>query len=854
MIGCRVNEIMHSVTKYYIVDSCKRGQFLICLASLIYLIPLLLDASVTEGGDKIPNPYAWSSYEYPLTKDLAQGFFAGRYKNNVLLFPESVTTSSDKSTTTIYGFQFDDEHGEIEAMGEIDIDYSIALCLSSDYGIILVPHLTGLKEEILYLVRVDNQNHLNRRAIISLPERAEPLAGAHSAGRIYLLASVASDKVRLFSFDVTKNAAEWENLGIVPYDIGERPFLNAQFNGKGYSLICFANPNLKEVVGERRLAIYEYDIDENKWQTQRIRSKIKSVPDPQFSFVAGTGHVVYFAEDRRSNSGRIFAFHTNTRTLVEIDSNYPWKDLESVVTNGEELLFLQRNRDRLTINRAQPNLTEAHKLAIFDYLTLLCYFVLLVWMGVFFSKRTKDTNDYFKAGGRIPGWAAGISIFATKISAVTFVATPAITYGRDWLYFGTLLGPAFAALLAIRFVLPFYCGLNLTTAYEYLEKRFHVSVRTLGALFYIVYQGLKMGVLVLLPSIVLSVVTGINIYLCILLIGVISTLYTYMGGIEAVIWTDVIQVIVMLFGALLVIFVALSGSGLDVKQSIDVLSNYNKIKFVDFSVSLRDVTILTVLLYWGGSLNIYMAEQSLVQRMVSTKGINEAAKALWTTAIVTVPFLMIIYFVGTAIFLFHYGNPEKIHLMMRQPDELLPWFIVKEITPGVAGIILGAIFAATMSSLDSGINSACTVLIKDVYQRFWRNWTEQDSLRLAKIVTIFLGIFGTCFALFLSTVKVTSIFDTFFMIISLMMGVMAGVFALGIFTVRGNAVGAFFGFVLGMGVQVTLKTGTDISFFIFQITGLVSSAGFGYLFSCIFTGGPRHVQGLTIFTRDSKLD
>ncbi|MEA3461766.1 MAG: sodium:solute symporter, partial [Bacteroidota bacterium] len=169
---------------------------------------------------------------------------------------------------------------------------------------------------------------------------------------------------------------------------------------------------------------------------------------------------------------------------------------------------------------------------------LILYFAALIWIGFFFSRRQKNTDDYFKGGGRVPWWAAGLSIFGTALSAITFMAIPAKSYATDWAYIWLNASILVAAPLVVFFFIPLYRRLKITTAYEYLEIRFNLFLRLAGSISFILFQVGRMGVVLFLPAIALNVVTGIDIYVCILLMGLLSLLYTFMGGIEAVIWTD----------------------------------------------------------------------------------------------------------------------------------------------------------------------------------------------------------------------------------------------------------------------------------------------------------------------------
>ncbi|MCC6489555.1 MAG: sodium:solute symporter, partial [Candidatus Hydrogenedentes bacterium] len=196
--------------------------------------------------------------------------------------------------------------------------------------------------------------------------------------------------------------------------------------------------------------------------------------------------------------------------------------------------------------------TLAHRsMTVLDYTVMGAYFALLLAMGFYFSKRTSTSADFFLGGKRVPWWAAGISIFGTLLSAITFLAVPATAFRSDWVYFiGNVVSIIVAPIIVYAY-LPFFRRLDVTTAYEYLEKRFNYGVRLFGSVAFLLFQLGRVGIVLYLPALMLSTATGLDVRVSILLMGVITTAYTVMGGIEAVIWTDVLQVIVLLGGALL---------------------------------------------------------------------------------------------------------------------------------------------------------------------------------------------------------------------------------------------------------------------------------------------------------------
>ncbi|MFC1601342.1 sodium transporter, partial [Candidatus Sumerlaeota bacterium] len=233
---------------------------------------------------------------------------------------------------------------------------------------------------------------------------------------------------------------------------------------------------------------------------------------------------------------------------------------------------------------------------VLNYIVVAVYLGALVLMGYYFSKREKSTDDFFKAGGRIPWWAAGLSIFGTQLSAITFMAIPAKSFATDWTWFIMNMTIIAVAPLIVLLFLPFYRRLNVTTAYEYIEKRFNVVVRLVASFMFMVFQFARIGIVLYLPSIALSIVTGIDIRVCIATMGLLSIAYTVMGGIEAVIWTDVIQVFVLLGGAILVLFLIPGHVDGGFAGMMSLAADAEKLRLFDFHFSLKSPTLWVLVL------------------------------------------------------------------------------------------------------------------------------------------------------------------------------------------------------------------------------------------------------------------
>lgn len=477
---------------------------------------------------------------------------------------------------------------------------------------------------------------------------------------------------------------------------------------------------------------------------------------------------------------------------------------------------------------------DAKHLGIIDMLVIGLYFLILSWMGYFFSKRQKSTEDYFKGGGRIPWWAAGLSIFGTALSAITFMAVPSKTFATDWSYFMHNMTIFLVAPVIVFWFIPFFRKLNVTTAYEYLESRFNLTIRLLGSLSFILFQIGRMGVVMFLPSIALNVVTGIDIFVCISLTGVVSMIYTIYGGIEAVIWTDVVQVIVLLGGAIFSLVLLISSIEGGIFGIFEIARVNDKFNIIDLELSLKRPTVWVMLL--GGifaNITTYGSDQTMVQRYLTTKTQKEAQKSVWTNAILTIPATLIFFFIGTMLFVFFKNYPIELNPTFENNDAIFPWYIVSELPTGISGLLIAGIFAAAMSSLSSSLNSAATSYAIDIHFRFgWNNKTNE--LRLARKATLIIGIIGILFAIMMATMDVKSLWDEFQKVLGLVIGSLGGVFLLGIFTKKANSKGVLIGILVSILVQVFVGITQPVHLMLYSATGVVSCFLAGYLASLFF--------------------
>ena len=483
-----------------------------------------------------------------------------------------------------------------------------------------------------------------------------------------------------------------------------------------------------------------------------------------------------------------------------------------------------------------------------NYCVLGAYLGILIILGFYFSKREKNTDDFFKAGGRVPWWAAGLSIFGTQLSAITFMAIPAKSFSTDWTWLTMNMTIVVVAPLIVFLFLPFYRRLNVTTAYEYIEKRFNVVVRLTASFMFMLFQLARIGIVLYLPSIALSVVTGIDIRMCITVMALLSIAYTVLGGIEAVIWTDVIQVFVLLGGAILVLFSIPNQIPGGFSGVIDLAAESEKFRLFDIHFSLKSPTLWVLLLGgMGANLISYGSDQTVIQRYLTTSNEKEAARGIWTNAILTVPASLIFFGLGTVLFVFYKTHPQSLGATLERSDALFPWFIVTQLPAGIAGLLIAGIFAAAMSSLDSSMNSVSAAFTTDFYRRFKsENNDDGHCLAVARIVTVVIGLTGMAFAMAMATWDIESLWGEFTKYIGLFGGGLGGLFLLAILTRCANSRGVMIGLAASAVLQYFLNVRNMVHGILFAATGLISCFVIGYLSSLLLPGDKKNLTGLTI--------
>jgi sodium-coupled monocarboxylate transporter 8/12 len=462
-------------------------------------------------------------------------------------------------------------------------------------------------------------------------------------------------------------------------------------------------------------------------------------------------------------------------------------------------------------------------ISIIDLLIAFAYIMGTIGIGIYFSRKQKSAKDFLYAG-RSMGWLpVGLSLMATLTSAVGYMAYPAGAFKGGLILLWMALSIPLSYPLIVYVFMPFYHKLKVVTAYEYLEKRFNDKVRALASIIFIIWRITWMAAVIYVPSLVLDVVSNGEIPLVpsIIVMGIIATVKTALGGAKAVMWGDVIHSFVMFLGLFVSLGFIINAVPGGLSEIWDTLVAGGKTKMTgqivgfneaDFTEKIRlylvtDFTVVSLIItYTVQKMGNYCVDQAMVQRYISAKSLKESQKGFYANAVSYLLYIFLVTAIGVGLFAVanHLQFPSGM-----SADNYFPYFIANVLPVGITGLMVAAIWAASLSSLDGGINSITTAILNDFYARYklkqynlevGENSEEEKArrLKLSRILTIVIGIAITFFAFFVGLLG--DIFNYSQSLINMFTGPLFGVFILGMFTKRATAEGALIGGFVGFAI------------------------------------------------------
>ncbi len=471
-----------------------------------------------------------------------------------------------------------------------------------------------------------------------------------------------------------------------------------------------------------------------------------------------------------------------------------------------------------------------------DLGVILAYLIGITWFGSRFRSNQKTLKDYFLGGRTAPWWAIAFSIVSAETSTLTVIGTPGIAFRGDLGFLQVVLGYLAARLVISTLFLPHYFRGEMYTAYELMQRRFGPNIRKLTAGSFLLLRSLAEGVRVFAISIVISIILGTGEMSSILLIVALTLFYTFEGGMEAVIWTDVVQMFLYVGGAIVSLFVIVQQIPQGWDHIWQVAGAANKLRVFDFRFDWSTEFFARPYSFWAGVLGgcflttaSHGTEQLMVQRLLSAKSQDESRWALFGSWFVIFFQFALFLLIGLILYVFYQDTGRAAPTV---PDRIYPQFIWEFLPPGVAGLVMAAILAAAMSNLSAALNSLASTTVMDFWKPLARKErSEADYLRIARWVTVFWG--GVLLVIAFLARQVQSVLEYGLGIASIVYGALLGTFLLGVLTKRVGERAAMCGMAAGLSINLYLKFGTTVAWTWYVLIGTAATFTTAWLASFV---------------------
>ncbi|BAW00224.1 sodium:solute symporter [Lysobacter enzymogenes] len=677
-----------------------------------------------------------------------------------------------------------------------------------------------------------------RLQALPLPAAPEPLrdaAAAWSADTLYLAGLGADGAPRLYQRPLGDERAAW---AAAPAWAAPGAPRTALFQTKSLFLVL-ADP----AGGADRLL--RWTPGQGGWsEAGRVPGQIAGA-----GRATGQAHLLIPVSASAHAPAQLKTFQTITGAWAELPGAQVPADALATAAWPDGLMWARADgaQTRFATAQIQSNKLRLHWL---DWAVIVVYLAGMIGIGLYFYLREKrgSTDSFFVGGRSIPFWAAGISLYAANTSSISFIAIPAKAFETNWQYMANNIIAVGGLVFVAIWIVPLLRRLDLMSVFSYLETRFHPSIRMLAsALCVFVQIGSRMSVILFLPALAIATITGISVFWSVLLMGGFTIVYTAMGGMKAVIWTDFVQVIVKMGGAIFAIGFMIWGLRGGLHQFWSTAMAEGKMHTFDFSFDLTKATV------WGFLFLVlfevvltFPKDQVLMQRTLSTSSAREAGRSIWAFAAIMIPGGIVFYTIGTAMFVYYREHPERMNPLL-PIDATFPMFIAAELPVGVTGLIIAGIFAAAMATLSGIMNSVATLISVDFYEKLHKGHSAQQSVRFAELMTVVVGLVGIGAALLLSKFDIHSLFDVSIELAGLLGGGFAGAYTLGMFTRRAN----WQGVAIGIGASVVLTLGIwtlrAVHPYYYLAISIALCIVIGYIASLFFPAPTQSLDGLTIY-------
>jgi len=734
--------------------------------------------------------------------------------------------------------------------------YGASVAIPGTKGIICIGGTDG-NHSLTDVYRLTDKK---RETLSPLPVGIDNAAAATDGKFIYLVGGQTDGVPQMTIYRTTADAtasSTWEAFATLPGQARLQPCAVVQSNGLDMGLYVFGgyDPETGKVADE----VQVLNLKTNVWKAMpgsRATVGMAAVKSgySHVLFFGGVNKTIFekavrgeFGDDYLKHPAPWYQFNPDILVYHTITDSWHAIPGSSLLARAGAGLIEKGGSYILTDGESKPGIrvTEIMKVKFnhevsfgwLNWLVLIIYLVSMLGLGVYFMQRASNsTEDFFKGGGRIPWWAAGISIFATMLSAITYMAIPAKAYATDWTYYPMQICILIVSFPVIKYYLPFFRRLNVTTAYEYLEVRFNAATRIMASILFIVFMVARTALVLFLPSLAMTAVTGIDIYICIALMALITIVYCTMGGVEAVVWGDVIQGIILVGGAIFAAIYLIVNTGENGASDFwQIATDNDKLRVFLFDAEhpfdYVNATWWVVIL--GGLANnliSYTSDQTVIQRYLTTSDEKSAARGILTNGLMSVVVTIAFFTIGTGLYTFFKTHPAELDFTMAKGDAIFPFFMMSQMPQGVAGLLIAAIFAATMSTIASNINSVSTAFTVDLWSKI-KGDGKAVSVKTARIAGIIAGVLGMGIAWLMATVDIQSLLDYFNTILGLLSGAIGGLFLMGIFFPRIGSGAAITGFICGTATVMYMNFFTQANFLLFGFVSMLVSVVVGWLLS-----------------------
>lgn len=683
-------------------------------------------------------------------------------------------------------------------------------------------------------------------------------------GTTSLATDSASQKLFRYSFGATTNSG-WQELPPMPGEGRLLPGMICFYNDVHvFGGFTISRTNDQTLYTPTKLAqAYRWHvIDGTTFSGWRNLSPLPEAVAAPVVFITGQVHAGLAGGYTQPFTGNLFQlkpaaessaiqiYHNVTDTWVE-KGKLPEALAAATAVRNENITLLGTTQSGATVAYDLAIRRTVKSLRWQDYAGLLTYFGGVAFVGIWFTRKQSGAEGFALGDRKIPWWMAGISMFASAASSISFMAIPALAFRTSimWALPSLILIPLF--FLEAYVLYPLIRKLEITSTFEYLERRFHPSLRFIASAQAIALQTFgRMNMVLLLPALAIAAVTGMNVYASVLLMGVLTTIYSAKGGMKAVVLTEVIQGLTMVVGISLIVILAITSLPHGWKSFVEVDTHFQKFDLgiwsLDYTMPIIWILILTPLF----NKLAFAADAPTVQRVFATP-----LKDVRKLALIFLCFSVFISFAvniaGISVFSYFHAHPGELDPAMTN-DQIIPLYIVQRLPVGIAGLIIASLFAAAMSALAGSMNTVSILFTEDFYRKVKKNATDRERLLTMRIASAVCGVAATITALYMAKLNQRSLFQTWNELFALLGGGFLGIYILGTYTHRANAIGAFTGAIASIGVTLALKYFTAVHWYFYTPGAVIACVVIGYVVSLLTPPCKHSLAGLTIFDMKSK--